>query len=214
MPIYYKILSLTSSFSCVPALLLVALSWKRLSHQLTLLSLLLINSFLADMLSILFVAGGLRTMPIINSFLLIQFVLISVFVYRETTYKTIVLVSSSLAIVLFFVDLIFVADPANVVTHGNVVFSAIGILYVMAFLQRVLTELPFEDITGTPLIWAIFGILCFYCGTFFLLLLNNVLTQYAEIHRVVWILSPLSNILKNVLFTIGLWINLRSLKSS
>jgi len=114
---------------------------------------------------------------------------------------------SAIAISFFFVDLAFLQDSSSSITYGNAAFSVIVILYGVYYLKKVLDDLPFDDITKVPVFWAIFGILSFYCGTFFLFLFGKLLSRFEDFHRNAWILAPFSNITKNGLTTIALWLN-------
>lgn len=149
-------------------------------------------------------------MQAINLYLLVQFLLVSILIYIQSGKQKFIIGLSALSMIYFIIDLLLFPNASILITYGNAALSAICIFYGVYYLKKVLDELPFEDITKTPIFWAIFGLLSFYAGTFFLFLFDKLMSQYPNLHRDAWIIAPVSNIIKNSLTAIALWINLKN----
>lgn len=79
------------------------------------------------------------------------------------------------------------------------IFTVAGLLFFYSMLKKE-SNLKLEK---NPLFWINTGILLYFMGNFFLFMLNSFLQTKASF-QTYWTLHSVLNILKNVLFTIGL----------
>ncbi|MEK6783397.1 MAG: hypothetical protein AABY93_16970 [Bacteroidota bacterium] len=74
------------------------------------------------------------------------------------------------------------------------------------YLFTLLKELPTATIHRLPILWISFAALGYYGGNFFLFLFSNYLTKSIDGSlAILWVLHNILNVIKNILFAIGLW---------
>jgi hypothetical protein len=111
---------------------------------------------------------------------------------------------------LSILNLIFLQGPFEFNTYSTYTGGFLLILYALFYLHKLIQETPVEKIEALPMLWISFGILTYFGGTSILFLSNNFLiANRPRDHQTIWILHNFFNILKNVLFAIALWKDLK-----
>jgi hypothetical protein len=203
------ILGYCSMASVLPPLVLAFVQLKKLTNGLKVLFWLLVASCAADVISFELMSQRISTFPVFNLYLLVQFALVSLLFYKELNGLRLIAYVAFIATGLHLVNTGFIQGATNLNTYSNALFSTLGITYVCIYLYMVLNDLKYENISKSSMFWVAFGLLTAFCGTFFLFLLSNFLSQDKEIYQLAWLLAPISNIAKNILFTVGLWLNFK-----
>ncbi len=205
-----------SSFGSISIpLLIAALQWNRMTDELKTLRTLLILSLLADLISIILIRFSINTYWVGNIFMITQLALL-IIVFRSQLQYHLAINSILLISILFcLLNIGFIQGPFVFNSLSNVVACLILISFCLYYFYRLLNDLPTIHIQHLPMLWISFGVLTYYGGNFFLFLVKNYLT-YGEAgsHKLMWILHNLLNIVKNVLFAIGLWKGYRKVRSS
>lgn len=207
-----------SSFGSVFVPLTIALmQLKKMSGELKPLCLILILSFVSDLLSILLAkySPNANTYLIINIYLIAQFSLL-VWIFRKQLQNPHVADFILLLFILFcVVNILLFQGPWVFNSVSNVVAGLILIGFCIFYLYQLLNDLPIVHILHLPMLWITFGVLTYYAGNFFLFLVKNYLIyNINDSHRLMWILHNLLNITKNILFAVALWQNYRKVRSS
>jgi hypothetical protein len=202
-------------FSIIIPMGLALVHGSKLPQNLKPLWLTLIFSLVCDVVSYFLAKNSINTHWVGNIYLVIQFSLI-IWLFREQfqnkRFNDVILI---LFVVFYVLNLVFFQGPWVFNSVSNVVACLILISLCLYFFHRLLNDLPIVHIHRLPMLWISFAVLTYYGGNFFLFLVKNYLSYgEAGTHKLMWILHNLLNIIKNVLFAIGLWQSYRNVRSS
>lgn len=193
----------------------IAVMERKITKEFAPLVMALTISLICDTLAYFLASHSNNTHWVGNIYLILQFSLL-VWMFRNHSrnkkMNDIILISF---IFFFLINLTFFQGPWIFNSLSNVIASLILISFCLYYFYRLLNDLPTIHIQHLPMLWISFGVLTYYGGNFFLFLVKNYLT-YGEAgsHKTMWILHNLLNILKNILFAIGLWKGYRKVRSS
>jgi hypothetical protein len=205
-----------SSFGSIAIPLSIAmLQWKRMTDELKILRTLLIVSLLSDLLSLVLIKNSLNTYWIGNIFMITQLSLLIIIFRSQLQHSSVINSILLLSVIFCLLNIGFIQGPFVFNSFSNVIACLILISFCLYYFYRLLNDLPTIHIQHLPMLWISFGVLTYYGGNFFLFLVKNYLT-YGETgsHKLMWILHNLLNIVKNILFAIGLWKGYRKVRSS
>jgi hypothetical protein len=196
-----------SVFSPVIAL---CIAWRlrgSLDRMISIIVLLCIFSFANDLLSLTFAKMRSNNMPLAHAYGLLEGLLLIKFFHYLLGWKksTWTFVAATYAL-LYVADSIFLESifSFNAWSRSGEALLMI-VLCVMAFSMFYSKE---EDIfiEKSPHFWIVIGILTYFSGALFSFLLStDMLSQSADRFYGSWMLHNFSNLLKNVIFTVGLW---------
>lgn len=205
----------TSFGSTVVPITLFFIQKKKLSFELHPIGWVVIVSFIADAISFYRSRQGLNTHIIGNIYLAAQFLFLIIMFGRLFRNKKMVVSILMLFIPFYLINISFYQGPWVFNSITNIVASLISILLCIYYFYQLISELPVTHVQDSPMFWICFAILAYYSGNFFLFITNNYFTeQDASFHRLIWILHNLLNIIKHILFSIGLWQSFRKVRSS
>jgi hypothetical protein len=198
-----------SSTSALIPFLIGIFSLKDHSSESKLILSLILFSILSDIIALTILKFGITTWPIFNLYYLIQFVLLSK-VYILVLYpKGINMVLISF-IVISILNMVFIQGPFLFNTYTTYIGGLILITYALLYLHKLMREIPVEKIENLPMLWITFAVLTYFGGTSILFLFNNyMIANQPENHQIIWLLHNVLNILKNILFAIALWKDLK-----
>ncbi len=201
--------------SIVIPLFIAMLQWKRMTDELKILRTLLIISLLSDLLSLVLITYSLNTYWIGNIFMIAQLALLIILFRSQLQYHNVINSILLTSILFCLLNVGFIQGPFVFNSLSNVIACLILISFCLYYFYHLLNDLPTIHIQHLPMLWISFGVLTYYGGNFFLFLVKNYLT-YGETgsHKTMWILHNLLNIVKNILFAIGLWKGYRKVRSS
>lgn len=188
---------------------------RRISKEFGPLLLALLVSLLCDTIAYFLASRSHNTHWLGNIYLIVQFSLLAWMFrhhFRNKKWNDIIVI----AFIFFFtINLVFFQGPWKFNSISNVIAGLILISMCLYYFYRLLNDLPTIHIQHLPMLWISFGVLTYYGGNFYLFLVKNYLS-YGETgsHKLMWIFHNLLNIVKNILFAIGLWKGYRRLRSS
>lgn len=187
-------------------LMVLQLGDKQLNHTLFIIKVLILLSFATDILMLTTALNGIRNSPIVHFYGLMEGVLLIIFFSRLINIgKERTTVLCSLYATLYVI---------NSIIHENIfifnsyarTFEALLMLClcVVAFYNFYTKE---EDIfiEKSPEFWIVIGILFYFSGAFFSFLFSTDILSKPPERLYSWVLHNISNLLKNILFAIGLW---------
>lgn len=196
-----------SVFSPVLAL---SIAWKNrhaLNRTIFIIVVLCGTALASDIISLILSKSHLNNMPVVHAYGLIDGILLITFFRYVLNWKNLTwtLVAATYAI-LYVADSIFLESIFSFNAWSRSMEALLMIvLCVMAFTMFYSKE---EDIfiEKSPLFWIVIGILTYFSGALFSFLLStDMLSQSSDRFYGSWILHNFSNLLKNVIFTVGLW---------
>jgi hypothetical protein len=183
-------------------------TWKYRRWEIVLLVYLLIASLASDLLGLVLFKFSFNSYPIVNLFLLIQFLIC----YQLLTYPQINFTVDRIIpigfVVIFIVNYFFIQGPRVFNNYANTIACQILMFFSLRYFYRLLRGLPEENVIQIPSFWIAIGVLTYYSGNFMLFIVNNYLTLGIDgSHASMWILHNLLNFSKNIFFTIAIWQN-------
>jgi TRAP-type C4-dicarboxylate transport system permease small subunit len=105
----------------------------------------------------------------------------------------------------FFVDLFFL-QAQQLTSFSITLTAAVFILFSVLHFFKLMRDLPSTHIQNLPMFWIDTAVLVYFAGAFFIFLLRNYLIEVMKDDQIVyWSLHNILNIIKNILFAIGLW---------
>jgi hypothetical protein len=201
-----------SSGSVLIPLFWIVFTLQYRDSKMKLLFYLLIASFGSDLIGYILFNLSLNSYPIINFFLLIQFLIC----FKLLTEDWPSILKRSVWIgfpIIFFVNYFLIQKPTVFNSYSNSVACLILMVGSLYYFYTLLRDLPSENVMRIPLFWIAIGVLTYYAGNLLLFIINNYLTLGAQgSHATMWIMHNLLNVSKNIIFTIAIWQSYRSKK--
>ena len=155
--------------------------------------------------------AGISNLLVGNLFLIAQFfVLMSIFfIAFSKQHRPLFLFFGSLAFLL-----VVIGSFMERGLHFSLssVFTGVSVLVLcMIYFYRTLRDLPIVEIHKDSVIWIVIAALVCYSGTILIFIINNYLLHTSiSTHPWLWAFHNFLNILKNILFTIAIWRDLRN----
>ena len=104
---------------------------------------------------------------------------------------------------LFFQPLI--VFPSSILFLECITLILISLLYY----KRLLDEMKVEQLTRSSIFWVVNAIFFYFSINLFMYLLSNYLET--EVYQIAWvIIHNLNYLLRNILFTLGIWYSRKS----
>jgi len=204
-----------SSFSILLPLSVftAAIYKKKQAHSVWLLGMLLLVSGLADLFSFLSYRY-FHTNPniVINIYGILQFLLLG-YIYRaeytRPLLKRLVDIISIAFIVFALVNFFFLQGPKAFNSNTFTVTSVVIMLFCLTYFYQIVQELPEPYIERMIMFW-VGAAVFFYFGTnlFLFLTVDRMLPRADSGYLLSWGLHNGSNVVKNILFTIAMYMAL------
>lgn len=206
----YPIASIAEWITLLP--LVIGLFFFRSGKRDILFLLILFGGFFCrDIWSNILASSHENNLFIYNIFSFLELILLACFFYNNheicaKRYKKIVIWG---AIVALIIDSFFYSTENFSVVNFTVA-RFYGVIMIMGFFERVLSELTIKRIYLYPLFWTNSGLLLYFCGTFFIFLLGNEVlsnTVKYDVFKQYWDISLLFYIVLCVLASVGIWLS-------
>lgn len=108
-------------------------------------------------------------------------------------------------VIFFFSDLLFF-QAGQLNTFSITITAAVFIIFSVFHFFKLMKDLPSTHIHQLPMFWVDTAVLVYFAGAFFIFLLRNYLIEVLKDDQIVyWSLHNILNIIKNILFAVGLW---------
>lgn len=196
--------------SILSPLLPLLTGWQRrkgLDQTFSILLTVIATAFLFDLVNTILAFQRINNLPLAHAYGLLEGLLLIKFFDRLLEWKKSTWTAVAVTYTLLYVaDSIFLESIFSFNAWSRSVEALLMIaLCVMAFSMFYSKE---EDIfiEKSPHFWIVIGILTYFSGALFSFLLStDMLSQSADRFYGSWMLHNFSNLLKNVIFTVGLW---------
>lgn len=163
-------------------------------------------SGLFDLALVLLVHFGLsNNAPLIHLFVLVNIVFLGLVYYKtffSPVVKKLVLILVPSVMMLSIINGIFIEGIWAFPTISNSAQSVLFILLSLLYFYQLLTRQEFVHIEKQGLFWINAGVLIYFSSNIFLFMLYNRIIDSHEWN--LWIIHSITNIVANVLYTIGL----------
>jgi hypothetical protein len=204
------ILSIASSISVFLPLVFYLSKIKHASKRIHIIGALIIASALCDLIGFFLMSGKQSTYILFNAYYAILFFLLTWFYYEVlfiNTRRMIVWLGLAIYLQSFILITIYVQGFHQYQTLMWVITAIIMIIYSISYFFYSLSTIPTANIFSYAFIWINIGVLIYFCLNLFLFILgNHVLTKLdQEMGVLIWSFHNVNNIIKNILFAIGIY---------
>jgi hypothetical protein len=181
-----------------------------------LLGVLLFISGLADLLSTILIELKCNPNLVITLYVTLQFIFLSLFyrsAYNLKSLKGITLISVIVFLMFAGYNLFRIQGITGFNSNSFTISSLVFILYAMVLFYRLIYELPVVQIQDFYLFWFNCAIFIYFGFNLFIFIsVNQILISQNEQILASWAFHNIMNIIKNVIFAIGLVAFLRNNK--
>ena len=165
---------------------------------------LIITSLLSDVVMLLLLKQGVRNLLIAHIYGLLEIILLTLFFISSLRIRSNLMIALSLLCALLYViDSIFLTGIGQFNGGARMVESFLFLTYSIIFYGMIYKNQEHTFIEKTQEFWFVSGIFIFFGGAFFSFVLGKLILTTST----PWILHNVSNILKNLLFTVGFFVN-------
>lgn len=206
-----EVLIYSSMSSPIVALIIAGKSYQRLPRSAQYMYLLMGLSLLFDLTSFTLSKLGIPNLHIINLYLLVLgYSSISFFWAIDKTYFRILRPGRMLFVLAFLLNLLFFEGPDKLNAMAFSVCSLLIISICLVFFYKIYSEEKITSLEKSGSFWVAVGLLFYFSGAMYSFLLSaDILKGSPDNFYNSWILHNISNTLKNILITVGLWCHLK-----
>lgn len=200
-----------SSASVLIPLVLAILQWRRLPVDIAPFRWLLVACVITELLS--FLTSRVFSIPNLylgDAYMFLQFSVLFYIFNQHFGRKKLFGITYVILIVFYFIDFLLFKN----FSLATAIASLVLIIVSIAFFYKLLNELKVYDIHRQPILWISFATLFYYSGTLFIFLARNYLEGVPDSYLMIWMAHNIINIVKNVLFSVALWLNYRTMRLS
>jgi len=208
MPIA-EILAYCSMFSVlIPIFFLLRKKQNFKNSIIKILGALLFVSLVSDLASlILFKLGGKSSTPIVNTFFITQFVLLSCVYYRLLKNKNLSYIAAILFLLFSVLNIVFIQPFTEfqswILTLGSIILMCYSIVYFLQLLDFPPTLNLFRHFS----FWFNMAVFYYFGASFLVFISRNYVlqTQSLRFTNMVWGFHNVNTIIKNILFAIAIY---------
>lgn len=122
--------------------------------------------------------------------------------------------ATAIFFITFAVSNLLFGQQNDINTYSQAVRSIILICYCILYCYRLLVDLPVQHLQRVPMFWFNSAVLIFNAGTLFLFLFTSYLVEVLNNDLLIyWSFHNILNIIQHLIVIIGLWQDLRNIKS-
>jgi hypothetical protein len=183
---------------------------KYASRQVHIIGILIIVSGICDLAGFFLFRQHQSTVVLFNTYYALSFFLLTWFYYEilfVNTRRILIWIGLAVYIQSFVLVTLFVQNFLQYQTLMWLITALIMITYSIAYFFYSLTTLTTAGYSGYSMIWINIGVMIYFCLNLFLFVMGNyVLTKLdPETSALIWSSHNINNIIKNILFAIGLY---------
>ena len=204
-----ELIRIASNVSVLLPLVLYLSRIKYASRQVHIIGILIIVSGVCDLTGVLLFSRSQSTVILFNTYYALMFALLSWFYYEVlfiNSGKIMIWIGVAVYVLSFVLVTAYVQSFMEYQTLMWVISAVILIIYSIAYFFHSLSTINASGYFGYSLIWINIGIMIYFCLNLFLFLMGNyVLTRLdPETSALIWSSHNINNLIKNILFAIGI----------
>jgi hypothetical protein len=205
-----EVIRVASNLSLLLPLAMYLTRIKYASRQVHIIGILLIVSGLCDLLGFILFEQRQSTVVLFNSYYALLFILLTWFYYEVlfvNTRRIMIWIGLAVYIQSFILISVFVQNFLEYQTLMWLITAIIMITYSIAYFFYSLTTITTTGFFGYSLIWINIGVMIYFCLNLFLFVMGNyVLTKLdPDTSALIWSSHNINNIIKNILFAVGIY---------
>ena len=205
-----EVIRLASNVSMLVPLVLYFSRMKHASREVHIIGALIVVSGVCDLAGMVLFSMHRSTIILFNAYYFVLFFLLTWFYYQvlfANTNKRMVWAGVFVYLLSFILITTFVQNFFEYQTLMWLVTAIILIIYSIAYFFYSLSIITSTGSFGYGFIWINIGVMIYFCLNLFLFVMgNHVLTQLdAGTSALIWSSHNINNIIKNLLFAIGIY---------
>jgi hypothetical protein len=204
-----EIIRVASNVSVLLPLLLYLSRIKYASRPIHIIGVLIIVSGLCDVVGMFLLSSKQPTMALFNIYYAVMFLLLTWFYYEilfVNSRRVMIWIGLAVYVQSFVLITAFVQSFLQYQTLMWVITAVILIIYSIAYFFHSISTITTSGYFGYSLIWINIGVMIYFGLNLFLFVMGNyVLTRLdPETSAMIWSSHNINNIIKNILFAIGI----------
>lgn len=204
------IVRVTSNVSLLFPLAMYLTRIRYASRQVHIIGILIIVSGLCDLVGHFLFRHSQSTIVLFNTYYALLFFLLTWFYYEAlfvNTRRIMIWIGLAVYLQSFILVTVFVQSFLQYQTLMWLITAMIMIIYSIAYFFYSLSTITTSGYFGYSLIWINIGVMIYFCLNLFLFLMGNyVLTRLdPETSALIWSSHNVNNIIKNILFAVGIY---------
>lgn len=205
-----ELIRVISNISLLLPLAIYLMRIRYASRQVHIIGVLIIVSGLCDLVGLILFKQHQSTVVLFNTYYALLFFLLTWFYYEilfVNTRRMMIWIGLAVYIQSFILITVFVQNFLQYQTLMWVITAVIMITYSIAYFFYSLSTITSAGLFGYSLLWINIGVMIYFCLNLFLFVMGNyVLTQLdAETGALIWSSHNINNIIKNLLFAVGIY---------
>lgn len=205
-----EIIRIASNLSLLFPLAIYLTRIKYASRQIHIIGVLIIVSGLFDLVGMLLFSERESTVVLFNAYYSVLFFLLTWFYYEVlfvNTRRIMVWIGLAVYLQSFILITFFVQNFFEYQTLMWLITAIIMITYSIAYFFYSLSTIITSGYFGYSLVWINVGVMIYFCLNLFLFVMGNyVLTRLdPETSALIWSSHNINNIIKNILFAVGIY---------
>ena len=203
-----EIIRLASILSVVMPLVLYLIKLRYASRAVHFIGVLMIFSALSDIAAFVLSSRGESTVTLFNSYYIIVFILLGWFFYEilPPTKNSRTTIAGLVVYVLAFILITLYVQPFN--EYQTFMWTITGMIMIFFSISYFINLFSARtNVSNYELLWINSGILLYFSLNLFLFVMSSyILTKLdPEISALIWSFHNVNNIMKNVLFSCGIY---------
>ncbi len=204
------IISVASSISVILPLAMYLMRMRNAAKRIHIIGAIIVLSGLCDLAGIFLTKEGTSTVVLFNSYYALLFFLLTWFYYEvlfSNTRRVIVWIGLAIYLQSFLLITIYVQSLSEYQTLMWVITAIIMIIYSISYFFYSFSTISASNIFTYTFVWINIGVMIYFCLNLFLFIIgNHVLTEMEpQISSLIWSSHNVNNIIKNILFAIGIY---------
>lgn len=205
-----EIIRLASNISLLLPLAVYLTRFRYATTRVHIIGALIVVSGVCDLIGFVLREGQQSTAVLFNIYYTLLFFLLTWFYYEIlflNTRRMVVWIGLAIYLQSLILITIFVQSFLEYQTLMWVITAIIMIVYSIAYFLYSISNMPMPSLFGYTLMWINSGVLIYFCLNLFLFILGNyVLTRLEpQTSLLIWSFHNVNNIIKNVLFAVGIY---------
>ena len=205
-----EIIRMASNLSLLVPLSVYLTRIRYASRQVHIIGILIIVSGLCDLTGLILFSQRQSTVVLFNTYYALLFLLLTWFYYEAlfvNTRRIMIWIGLAIYLQSFILITVYVQNFLQYQTLMWLITALIMITYSIAYFFYSLSTITTSGYFGYSLVWINIGVMIYFCLNLFLFLMGNyVLTKLdTETSALIWGSHNVNNIIKNILFAVGIF---------
>lgn len=207
----FWIFAYASIFSALIPLTVGLIRFKDRAFELKLLCILSLLGFCLDLIPI---PKPIFSNEAANTFLIMEFcTLLLIYARLLNLQSRIWLILATIIYFTIFIAELYFSSKTEINSYSLTYTSLLFLFFSVRYFYFLLRDLPTDKIQRLPMFWINTGVLIYFAGGLFLFAMRNYLIEaFHDNQTMYWSFHNFLNIVKNLLFAVALWQDLRKPK--